>query len=147
MQYTLIDPKPLGDNDPKYGQTWWSKTHDSDKPVMFNLMSGTVGDGAVISFEESVNKQSAKGTEYLRLRKVKVETGGQSNPTPTKDDEKLLTLIYENTEEILRILGQSAPPKSLKEQWNKTTGQETTGEDVVDEDIGDDPIDLSAIPF
>jgi hypothetical protein len=72
-QFTLKNPAKMGDKDPKYGQSWWSYTHDADTPVMFNLMDGEVRDGSVITTEEWVNKQSSKGTDYLRLKKVKVQ--------------------------------------------------------------------------
>lgn len=137
-QWTLKDPKPMGDRDPKYGQTWWSYTHDGDMPLMFNLMEGEVGDGSVVSAEEWVNKESAKGTEYMRLRKVKIQ--GSAKPV-TKDDDKLLQLTYENTVEILKFL---KPPGSLKETWDKTVAKE---EDTVVEDIGDEPMNLDGIPF
>lgn len=146
MQYTLINPKPLGDNDPKYGQTWWSDSHDSDKPLMFNLMTGEVGDGAVISFEESVNKQSAKGTDYLRLRKVKVESPGAANgPVMTRsgDSGKLLELIYSDTQKILQLV-DNGTPQTLSEAWQETN---KPAKDTVVEDIGEEPMNLSDIPF
>lgn len=104
-QYKLKDPKPMGERDDKYGQTFWSETYDAGKPVMFNLMSGSVGDGAVIEFEESLNKTSAKGTEYLRLRKVKVESvGAAPSASPPNDTVKLLELIYDDTQKILQLV-------------------------------------------
>lgn len=141
MNYTLKDPKPMGDNDPKYGQIWWSQTHDSDKPVMFNLMSGTVGDGAVISFEESINKQSAKGTDYLRLRKVKIESSGVTHGSaPPNDSSKLLTLIYEDTQKILKLVDTSGYDKA------KVVAASLPRDTVV-EDIGEEPINIDDIPF
>lgn len=129
-QYKLKNPKPMGDRDEKYGQTWWSETHDAGKPVMFNLMSGTVGDGAVIEFEESVNKTSAKGTEYLRLRKVKVESvGAAPSASPPNDTTKLLELIYDDTQAILKFV----------------TPLIEKPDEVVDVPEGD--VDLSDIPF
>lgn len=105
-QYKLKSPKKMGERHAEYGQTWWSDTPDSPKPLMFNLMSGEVGDGAVIEFEESVNKTSAKGTEYLRLRKVKINSAGDtSSPSsPPNDTVKLLELIYDDTQAILKLV-------------------------------------------
>ena len=69
--FTLKDPKKMGDNDPKYGQSYWAYTHESQLPVKFNLMEGTVSDGQKITCEEAATKTSSKGTDYQQLRKVK----------------------------------------------------------------------------
>jgi hypothetical protein len=131
----------MGDRDEKYGQTFWSETHDSDKPVMFNLMSGTVGDGAVIEFEESLNKTSAKGTDYLRLRKVKVESSGDTSVgaangpvSVTSDTTKLLELIYADTQKILEFVSPLVVPDNPAR---------------VDEvaEVPDEPVNMDDIPF
>jgi hypothetical protein len=69
--FTLKDPKKMGDNDPKYGQSYWAYTHESQLPVKFNLMEGSVSDGQKITCEEAATKTSSKGTDYQQLRKVK----------------------------------------------------------------------------
>lgn len=69
--FTLKDPKKLGDHDPKYGQSYWAYTHESQLPVKFNLMEGSVSDGQKITCEEAATKTSSKGTDYQQLRKVK----------------------------------------------------------------------------
>lgn len=140
--FTLKDPVPLGDKDPKYGQTYWSYTHDQDLPVMFNLMEGEVGDGTVVTTEEWVNKQSAKGTEYMRLKKVKV-TGQQAITAthPTNNE-----LVLQKLDEILALL--QAPKTSGFDKAKAV--RETFSEpdkDVVIEDIGDEPINIDDIPF
>lgn len=150
-QLTLNDPKPLGDKDPKYGQTYWSYTHDQEHPVMFNLMEGEVYDGSVIAAETVELKTSSKGTDYHRLKKVKV-IGQHSEPqlpTPPPDSSKLLSLIYDDTQKILRLVGHKDNEQLLERQptlastWRKTTGQE----DTVTYDIGDEPINIEDIPF
>ena len=69
--FTLKDPKKMGDHDPKYGQSYWAYTHESQLPVKFNLMEGSVSDGQKITCEEAATKTSSKGTDYQQLRKVK----------------------------------------------------------------------------
>lgn len=61
----------MGEPDPKYGYTFWATTHDSDFPIMFNYRN-PVNDDQSIACEEYTSKTSAKGTEYLRLKGVKV---------------------------------------------------------------------------
>lgn len=61
----------MGDHDPKYGQSYWAYTHESQLPVKFNLMEGSVSDGQKITCEEAATKTSSKGTDYQQLRKVK----------------------------------------------------------------------------
>lgn len=77
-EFTLIDPMKLGNDDPQYGQKWWSKTHESQMPVSFNLKGQEVSNGQKVQAEEYTIKKSAKGTDYQQLRKVKV-VGGTSN--------------------------------------------------------------------
>lgn len=139
-EFTLKDPRAMGDADPKYGQSYWSYTHDSQTPVMFNLMDGQVGEGSRISAETVELKTSSKGTEYHRLRKVKI-LGQQQVTTSHKTNEEL---ILSKLDEVLSLLKE---PKTLGQQWKDTTGKTPKQLDNVVEDIGDDPIDLSAIPF
>lgn len=70
-EFTLIDPMKLGADDPTYGQKWWSKTHESQMPVSFNLKGQEVTNGQKITCEEYTVKKSAKGTEYQQLKRVK----------------------------------------------------------------------------
>jgi len=147
-EYTLKSVRPLGDNDPKFGQTYWADTHDQLEPVMFNLLNGSVGEGARITAETVELKTSAKGTRYHRLKKIKVLGGSQASQTPAvaNDTGKTLELILENTQKILKLVDKSQP--TLSESWKQTTDQSLTPvPDVVVEDIGDGPIDLSDIPF
>lgn len=80
--FTLKDPKKMGDHDPKYGQSYWAYTHESQLPVKFNLMEGTVSDGQKITCEEAATKTSSKGTDYQQLRKVKPFTN-EEQPAQT----------------------------------------------------------------
>lgn len=70
-EFTLIDPMKLGEDDPQYGQKWWSKVHESQMPVSFNLKGQDVTNGQKITCEEYSVRKSAKGTDYQQLRKVK----------------------------------------------------------------------------
>jgi hypothetical protein len=160
-QYTLKDPKPLGDKDSKYGQTYWSYSHDSDFPVMFNLMEGEVHDGSVITAETVELKTSNKGTDYHRLKKVKISgqltppNATAGNPTPRftppaitpNDSSKMLRLIYDNTEKILGLVQspQNGTP-SLKDEWDKVAPKDAEPDNII-EDIGDEPMNLEDIPF
>lgn len=77
-EFTLKDPRKMGEHDPKYGQSYWAYTHESQMPVKFNLMDGDVHDGSKITCEEYAVRKSSKGTEYQQLKKVRVE--GASAP-------------------------------------------------------------------
>lgn len=73
----LKNPTKLGDYDEKYGQRFWSDSYDQDTPVMFNLMSQEdLHDGQTITAETVELAESKKGTEYHKLKKVRV--GGQT---------------------------------------------------------------------
>lgn len=74
-QFTIKRVNPLGDRDPKYGQTFWAEVDEQIQPVMFNLINGSVQDGDRITTTEVVLKTSGKGTEYHRLKKVTVQPG------------------------------------------------------------------------
>ena len=98
---------------------------------MFNLMEGEVGDGSVISAETIEVKESKKGTEYHRLKKVRVVSRGEA-PVP-KDSDKFQEIVLAKLDEILELLAKEPEPKLEEEE--------------VVTDIGDEPIDLSEIPF
>lgn len=84
----------LGEEDPKYGQTWYCTVEEMDFPVMFNLMSGSVQELDRISFEAQEIKKfkSGKnaGKEYRRLKKVKVEEHAPRNEEPKSSIEERL---------------------------------------------------------
>lgn len=148
--YTLKNPKALGDADPKYGQTYWSYTHDQDVPVMFNLMNGEVGDWSVITAEEAVLKTSTKGTDYHRLKKVTVSgqnPAAQSAVAPAGND-----LILQKLDEILAILKPSGYEKAKEVRSSlpaKDKVVELDDKPMTEDsfELGDEPVDLSDIPF
>lgn len=83
--YTLTSVTKLGDNDPKYGQRYWVAAPESDLPMMFNSMSEDIDIGDTITCEETANARSAKGTDYLKLKKVRVaEQGTHTSPPAQK---------------------------------------------------------------
>lgn len=144
---TLKNPTALGERDPKYGQAYWSYTHDSDTPVMFNLMDGEVGDGSVITAETIEVKESKNGNEYHRLKKVTIESQSEITPHRKTDSEVILAKL----DEILAILkADTAVAKKVSEKSGYEQAKETrknfTADEVV-EDIGDEPINLADIPF
>ena len=129
---TAKEVKSMGELDPTYGQAYWGSVHEQAMPVKFNIKEVLdIPDGAKIQAEEYVMKTSGKGTEYMQLRKVKVEGGSKQTAivAPPSDVMKLLEIINSKLDEILSKID---PP--IKE-------------DVVDEDIGDEPMDLKDIPF
>ena len=140
MKFKVKKVNALGDHDEKYGQRYWGETYDSDMAISFNLMNPVeIPEGAELEFEERLIKETGPqsknpGTEYLFLKKVKVLGATNKLALPTKDDDKLAQLTYENTEEILRILKQTVPPTTLKENWDKTVEKDTLVEDI-DEEI------------
>lgn len=81
--YTITSSFPLGDKDPKYGQTWLCSVEEMGQKVMFNTLSdNTVNMGDRITFEteELAKFKTGKneGKEYRRLRKVKIQEGSVS---------------------------------------------------------------------
>lgn len=77
----LKDPKILGEEHPQYGYAVWSET-DGDYPVMFNTKNGNIMPGTRVSYESSELKTSAKGNEYLRLKKVQFEDSASKPDIP-----------------------------------------------------------------
>lgn len=71
MEYTISEIAKLGTKDEKYGQRWWGKVTEDLKPISFNVMEGEFQTGDRISFEESLNKRSQKGVDFLQLKKVR----------------------------------------------------------------------------
>lgn len=156
-QLTLKNPKYLPSDSPadelKYGKSYWSYTYDSETPVMFNLLEGEVQDGTVINAEEVMLKTSKKGTEYHRLKKVRISGSQPSNSSaqrqsaaPANDTDKLLELIFDNTDKTLKLVQKLAgedEPQSLADAWRSATKEP----DNVVEDIGDEPMNINDIPF
>lgn len=79
--FELKDPKILGEEHPTYGFTFWSET-DGDFPVMFNSKQGNILPGTRIMAEESEERTSKNGKDYLRLKKVKLEDSPEQPKVP-----------------------------------------------------------------
>jgi hypothetical protein len=92
--YELKDPKIMGEEHPQYGFTFWSET-DGDYPVMFNSKQGNIMPGTRVTAESIEHKTSAKGKEYIRLKKVKFE----DSPEQTQAFEKKPAPTFGNSPE------------------------------------------------
>lgn len=121
QQFKLGKVSKMGERDPKYGQTYWAETDGSDFPVMFNSSASYMPDGASITAEESTRKTSKKGTEYLRLSKVKVLESAPAREEPAKNAPEMNTghfrLIYSELRKqtaLLEKLAGEAPEKVIE---------------------------------
>lgn len=127
----LVKVSKLGEPDEKFGQRYWAETDST--PVMFSSNS-EFGDGDSISYEESTSKTSAKGTDYLQLKKVKKMQ--EDLPEP-KSQQTVSTqapgITYEQGDEIIRL---------LKKLTNEIHEEET----VTDEEVNNE-INMEDIPF
>ena len=114
----------MGEPDEKYGTTFWGETQEQLEPVMFNLMEGEPQVGDKITAEEVLLKTSKKGTEYHRLKKVKIvdnkislssnelltsrEVAGKASFSPSESQiNQILELVKENNQ-MLRQLTEPA---------------------------------------
>lgn len=129
----LKDPKILGDEHPQYGYQVWSET-DGDYPVMFNTKQGNIMPGTRVTYETAELKTSAKGNEYLRLKKIKFEDSPQTSvpfenkPKPTfhqataeqtkKDNQITKNMVWKNLLQVYDV--SSMIPES--KQWNEFWG-------------------------
>jgi len=103
--FTLAKVNKLGDNDPTYGQRYWGEVSDDLTPVSFNSKQDGFTPGSTITAEEKVMKQSAKGTQYWTLKKVKLIESSQlleSSETPPERPYVPHTAI--DPKEVLRQL-------------------------------------------
>lgn len=173
FKFSLDGIKRMGEADPKYGQAYWCTSTDVDLPIKFNSMDKDLDhrleDGPLhIVAEEKSERQSAKGTDYIQLKKVRVAEKvsedpfegktGTDEPSVAQDTLKqsvdtTITLAQavkaslDRIESKLdRLLGndeEPAPPEEKARDWDKLGKKE----DVVITDIGDEPINLDDIPF
>lgn len=124
---TLEEISKLGDKDPKWGQKYWGKATNEDTEVyiMFSSRSEfSVGDQ--ISYEESEQKESGKGTPYLALKKVKkVQTDLPDSKSQQTVSTQATGLTYEQGQEIIRLL-----KKLVNEPENVDLGTKFTLDDV-----------------
>lgn len=142
----------MGERDPKYGYTFWATTFDSDFPIMFNYRD-PVNDGQSIACEEYTSKTSAKGTEYLRLKGVKVleNSGSQEEAVPTPANQSIKS---PNEHSGAAVSGQWKLVMSKLNDIHKDI-KSLMGEDGVDkvaeltqgEVLGEEDINLDQIPF
>lgn len=88
--YTVTKISKLGERDPKYGQTYWAEVRESDFPIMFNSSSSFVSEGQALVAEEQEKKISKKGSEYLRLKKVKLAETEAKEPTKAEPKPELV---------------------------------------------------------
>lgn len=79
--FELKEPNIMGEEHPQYGFTFWSIT-DGEYPVMFNSKQGNIIPGTRIMAEEADLRTSKNGTEYLRLKKVKLEDSPTDKQEP-----------------------------------------------------------------
>lgn len=129
-KFTIKKVNPLGDKDPKYGQTFWAEVDEQIQPVMFNLMNGTVQAGDRITTAEVLLKTSGKGTEYHRLKKVTVEQG--TNPPQSADLESRVYAL------------EQAVFQGIKDDQIRETAEDVKKEIKLDDE---ETIDLDSIPF
>lgn len=130
-QLTLEKVNKLGEMDAKFGQTYWAETKEQLEPVMFNSMNENIVEGSTIEAEEVLLKQSKKGTDYHRLKKVKVVSGATPQPASSPDQGELLALVRANNAMLRKLIGEPEVEKVVE-----PTKQEMDGD-----------IDLSSIPF
>lgn len=106
----------LGEPDNKFGQKFWAETDEI--PVMFSSHQA-FNDGDTITYEDSENRTSGKGTKYLLLKKVKklqgsvekpndVFLGGEGKKPQALNDIDPLTEILDLARENNRILKKLA---------------------------------------
>lgn len=84
ISYTLKkDAKVMGEKHPDFGFSYWTEVEEIDLPVMFSTheMNFTVGQGIVAESQEK--KTSAKGNDYMRLKKVKKVDSGSQGSSPS----------------------------------------------------------------
>lgn len=91
FEYLLEKADKLGDYDEKFGQRYWCKAQGVDLPLSFNSQRQDIKAGDLIQAEESVNKRSAKGTDYLQLRKVKPVFGQPASGQPASAPSSALS--------------------------------------------------------
>lgn len=77
IQYTLDSVKRMGAPHEKFGSAYWCTSAESDLPIKFNSMNADLeheleSGPLTIVAEEKEEKESAKGTAYISLRKVKL---------------------------------------------------------------------------
>jgi hypothetical protein len=98
--FNLIKIDKLGDFDAKWGQRYWAECSDQLEPLMFNSLNQNITIPATITAEEVLLKQSAKGTDYHQLKKIKV-VEGHPPETPPSGNSSQLDRIEDMLKELL----------------------------------------------
>jgi hypothetical protein len=155
-EYTLTSCRPLGENDKKYGQSFWADALESNIPVRFSKI---LGDGIVapsagskIEFETMAPKTSTKTNKpYMQLYKVNV-VGRIEQPQTKEADDRIgdLLIIARHQAEMIKaiytavVTDDGAIDLSEPEPTAEQTGEVVIGED---EDIEEEKINLDDVPF
>lgn len=158
FKFIVDEISKLGDFDQKYGQSYWGKVSEEDVPIMFNSMEDLeiTPDTPIIHItaEERVEKQSAKGNNYYRLKKVKVVGGvsAHNDPTTAPPTPRGANPNVGYIDQILeRIIQLNDKVDTLTAMITDTDGfglaQPSQLQDPIVEDIPDEPLDLDDIPF
>lgn len=141
-QYTLKEPRLMGEPDEKGIQTFWSYVEEDDRPVRFQKKREHIPMGQKILAKKvtpAVSKTDKK-IPYLALEQVELldEEPIEAEPVddnPETDPQTGYQAMMYKLEEI------HADVKTIL----RKDGEE--GEETVVEDIGDKPINLEDIPF
>lgn len=152
--YTLTKADKLGSFDETYGQIYWCESKEELKPLKFNSKSQDIAVGDVITCEESLNKRSTKGVDYLQLRKIQVERKGA--PAASKDAQannimRVLARIEAKVDQLLGIddsIAQEAKAAGTgrnSEAWNNARDKLGRGNPPVD-DYGNADYDNDEMP-
>ena len=135
--YVIKTAFKMGENDEKYGQTWYCTVEELQVPVMLNLLNGDLQELDKITPEtQEIQKfKSGKnaGKEYRRFKKVKITQGTPRAAAPASSD----------IEERLRKLEAVVFPSGEEEVPN-TPAPVEKAPPLTNEDA---PINLDDIPF
>lgn len=102
-KYTVNKISKLGEHDEKFGTRYWAEVNEQLEPVMFNSQNQEIEAGATITAEEVLLKQSAKGTNYHQLRKVKVNQGQTELATKEETEHDQLDRIEAKLDKLLAL--------------------------------------------
>lgn len=136
--YIIKTAFKMGENDEKYGQTWYCTVEELQVPVMLNLLNGDLQELDKITPEtQEIQKfKSGKnaGKEYRRFKKVKITQGTPRAAAPAGNSD---------LEERVRKLEAVVFPSGEEETQN-TPVSDDKAPPLSDEDA---PINLDDIPF
>lgn len=145
--YTIDEINRLGEKDTKYGITYWAKTLEEDTPVMFNSMEelevNEQNPTISITAEERVEKQSAKGNNYYRLKKVRVGQAiiGGTPKTSTESTAEMVKFTASNQSFEKEVLERLDTLTAMITDLGAQNGPSKVISD------NEETIDLKDIPF